>query len=57
MSITFDGEARDDGDTIFILGRSSFVWADFEMRPPNIAGIVQVEDEVAVEILLVLKPI
>ena len=57
VPITFEGEARDDGDAIFILGRSSFVWSDFEMRPPNIAGIVQVEDEVAVEILLVVRPV
>ena len=57
VPITFEGEARDDGDAIFILGRSSFVWSDFEMRPPNIAGIVQVEDEVAVEVLLVMRPV
>ena len=57
VPITFEGEARDDGDAIFILGRSSFVWSDFEMRPPNIVGIVQVEDEVAVEILLVVRPV
>ena len=57
VPITFELEARDDGDVIFILGRSSFVWADFEMRAPNLAGIVQVEDEVAVEILLAVRPV
>ena len=57
VPITFEGQARDDGDVIFILGRSSFVWADFGMSPPNIARIVEVEDEVAVEVLLVVRPV
>ena len=56
VPITFDVEARDDGDVIFILGRTSFVWADFEMTAPNIARLVQVTDEVSVEILLAVRP-
>lgn len=28
-SVVFDVEARDDGDVIYILGRTSFVWEDF----------------------------
>ena len=48
--VTFDVEARDDGDVIFILGRTSFVWDDFQIPPPNIAGFVQVVDEVRVEV-------
>jgi hypothetical protein len=55
--ISFEVEARDDGDVIFILGRTSFVWADLEIRPPNIGGIVQVEDEVKVEVLLAARPL
>jgi hypothetical protein len=55
--ISFDVEARDDGDVIFIVGRTSFVWADLDIRPPNIGGIVQVEDDVKVEVLLAARPL
>jgi len=55
--VSFEVEARDDGDVIFILGRTTFVWADLDIRPPNIGRIVQVEDEVKVEILLAARPI
>ena len=54
--VTFDVEARDDGDVIFILGRTTFVWDDFQIPPPNIAGFVQVVDEVRVEVLLAVRP-
>lgn len=54
--VTFDVEARDDGDVIFILGRTTFVWDDFQIPPPNIAGFVQVVDEVRVEVLLAVSP-
>ena len=55
--ISFEVEARDDGDVIFILGRTTFVWADLDIRPPNIGRIVQVEDEVKVQILLAARPL
>jgi polyisoprenoid-binding protein YceI len=54
--VTFTVEARDDGDVIFILGRTSFVWGDFQMTAPNISGFVQVTEEVSVEILLAVRP-
>ncbi len=54
--VTFDIEARDDGEVVYILGRTGFVWDDFQIPPPNIAGFVQVKDEVAVEILLAVRP-
>ena len=54
--VVFDVEARDDGDVIYILGRTSFVWDDFQIPPPNIAGFVQVKDEVSVEVLLAVRP-
>jgi hypothetical protein len=57
FAVSFDVEARDDGDVIFIVGRTSFVWADLDIRPPNIGGIVQVEDEVKVEVLLATRPL
>ena len=56
VPVTFDVEARDDGEVIFILGRTSFVWDDFQIPPPNIAGFVEVVDEVMVEVLLAVRP-
>lgn len=54
--IAFDIEARMDGDQISILGRTRFKWSDYRLAPPNIVGNVQVQDEVAVEVLLVARP-
>ena len=56
VPLSFDIEARDDGDVIFILGRTSFVWSDFGMEAPaNV--IARVTDEVKVEILLAVRPL
>ena len=54
--VAFEVEARDDGDVVFLLGRTSFVWADFQMTAPNIGGFVQVTEEVSVEVLLAVRP-
>lgn len=56
VPLSFELEARDDEDVLFVLGRTTFTWSDFEMRPPNIAGRIQVKDEVTVEILLAARP-
>ena len=56
VPLSFEVEARDDGDVLLVLGRTSFTWSDFGMRPPNIAGRIQVQDEVKVEILLAARP-
>jgi hypothetical protein len=53
--ITFEVEARLEGDTLSILGRTTFRWADFKIPPPNIPGTVQVQDEVTVVVLIVAK--
>ncbi len=49
--ITFEIESRLDGDTLFVLGRADFVWADFGMTAP-VSQFFVVEDEVRVEVLL-----
>jgi polyisoprenoid-binding protein YceI len=55
--MTFDIEARDDGDVIYVLARSSFTWADIGMSAPSVPGVVvSVEDTVRVEVLLALRP-
>ena len=54
--VTFQVEARDDGDVVHILGRTSFVWSDFGMTAPIVGSFVSVTDEVAVEILISARP-
>ena len=54
--LTFVVEARRDPNALFILGRTTFTWADLEIPPPNIPGRIQVKDEVQVEVLLSAVP-
>ena len=54
--VTFQVEARDDGDVVHILGRTTFVWSNFEIPVPNVGAFVRVTDEVTVEILLSARP-
>ena len=53
--ITFEVEARMDGTTLNVLGKTTFVWKDFNMTAPA-TPTVSVQDRVAVEVLLVSKP-
>ena len=55
--LNFDIEARDDGDVIHILGRTTFEWADFQISKPRARPVVSVEDEVRVEVLLEVRPV
>lgn len=54
--LTFAVEARRDPNALFILGSTTFTWADLEIPPPNIPGRIQVKDEVQVEVLLSAVP-
>ncbi len=49
--LEFQIESRLDGDTLFVLGRADFVWADFGMTAPT-SRLFDVRDEVHVEVLL-----
>ncbi len=53
--LTFQVEARLQGNTLYIAGRTDFTWADFNIPPPNVAGVVQVEDNVHIEVLIVAR--
>ena len=53
--IVFEIEARDDGDVVYILGRTTFTWDQLDIPPPNLP-FVQVKDEVHVEILIAARP-
>ena len=55
--ITFQVQARQDPDKLFVLGRTTFTWEYLEIPPPNIPGRIQVKDEVHVEVLLSAVPI
>jgi polyisoprenoid-binding protein YceI len=54
--MTFEVEARDDGDVVFVVARSSFTWADIGMGAPRAQSVVSVDDTVRVEVLLALRP-
>lgn len=56
VPLTFAIEARDDGDTVFVLGRSMFTWDQIGEPVPTARSVVSVEDEVRVEVLLALTP-
>ena len=56
VPLSFDMEARYDGDVVFVVGRTTFVWSDFGISRPIAGPVVSIEDEVRVEILLALKP-
>ena len=53
--VTFDIEARDDGDVIFILGRTTFEWEDLGMTAPQLP-FLDVRDQVRTEVLLAVRP-
>lgn len=50
--LAFDVEARIDGDTLFVLARTTLRWNDFRLPAPNIAGLVEVAEDIRVEVLL-----
>ena len=54
--LTFNLEGRDDGDVVYLLGRTRFQWKDIGMTAPNVRGIVQVTDDVTVEVLIAARP-
>ena len=54
--LAFEIEARDDGEVVYVVGRTTFTWADIGMPRPSARIVVSVEDEVRVEVLLALRP-
>ena len=56
VPITFEIEARDDGNALFILGRTTFTWDQLSITKPTARSVVSLEDEVRVEIVLSAKP-
>lgn len=56
VPLTFEVTARDDGDRVHVLGRSSFTWDDIGEPVPTARSVVSVGDEVRVKVLLALTP-
>ena len=57
IPLDFEVEARDDGDVIFIVGRTTFTWDQLKLPKPRARLVVSLEDEVKVEVLLALRPV
>ena len=55
--LTFEVEARDDGNVIFILGRTTFTWDELQIPKPTARSVVSLDDEVRVEVLLSVTPV
>ena len=56
VPLALEIEARDDGDVINIIGRTTFTWDEFQIPVPRARSVVSIEDDVRVEILLVVRP-
>lgn len=56
VPLTFEVEARDDGDVVFILGRTTFTWDDLQIPKPTARSVVSLDDVVRVEVLLSVTP-
>ncbi len=56
VPMMFEVEARDDGDVMFIVGRTTFTWDQLDIPPPEAPVVASIEDEVRVEVLLALTP-
>jgi len=54
--LEFEIEARDDGDLLFVLGRTTFTWDQLNIPRPTARSVVSIEDDVHVELLLYLSP-
>ena len=51
--LVFEVEARRDGTTINVLGRTTFTWDELGLTKPTARSVVYLADEVSVEVLLV----
>lgn len=51
--ITWEVKARREGSVMTALATTNFLYADFNITPPNIAGFVSVEDDVTLQVQVV----
>jgi polyisoprenoid-binding protein YceI len=55
--VTWDVKARRDQNVITALATTTFLFADFGIPIPNIAGFVSVEDDVTIQVTIVARAI
>ena len=53
--LVFEVEARHDGDTINVLGRTTFTWEELGLAKPTARSVVYLADEVRVQVLLIAR--
>ena len=53
--LVFDVTARHDGDSINVLGKTTFTWEQLGLAKPTARSVVYLADEVRVEVLLVAQ--
>ena len=56
VPLTFEVEARLDGEVLHVLGRTTFTWEQLQIPVPRARSVVSVADEVRVEVLLRATP-
>ena len=54
--LEFDVEARDDGEVMYVVGRTTVTWQQLDIPVPTARSVASVENEIRVEVLLALKP-
>ncbi|MCH8814585.1 MAG: YceI family protein [Chloroflexi bacterium] len=55
QEITWDVQAIREADVISALATTTFLFTDFDISPPNIAGFVSVSDEVTLQVQLIAQ--
>ena len=53
--VTWEVQARREGNVMTALATVNFLFADFDITPPNIGGFVSVEDDVTLQIQVVAE--
>jgi polyisoprenoid-binding protein YceI len=53
--ITWEVEARREGNVITALATTNFLYVDFGITPPNIGGFVSVEDDVTLQMQIIAQ--
>jgi len=51
--VTWEVEARREGDIITALATTNFLYEDFGIPVPNIGGFVSVEDDVTLQVQII----
>lgn len=55
--VTFEVRSRREGETLNWVASTTLKMTDFGIKPPNVAGIVSVEDEVRIEVKITAQPV